>query len=257
MKRTYAAWKSRLLVGIGTGMLLYFTYLSLVYGPFYISFSWSFLIIGLFLTGIGVWEQRKKRQLFSLLSPLWRKTVRLLLAAGLLFFVFQEGCLLFYGANRDKKQEQTLIVLGAQLNGTEISRLLRYRLDAAAEFAEEHPNSTLIVSGGQGAGESISEAEAMKAYLVEKGVEEGRIVMEMEARNTEENFRFSKQLLGADKKVSVVTNDFHMYRSLTICAQQGLSCKAYPAKGDRDLALNFYFREFFALLKDKYAKFFW
>lgn len=68
------------------------------------------------------------------------------------------------------KQEKAVIVLGAGLRGERVTDLLARRLDAAYDYHLENPNAVIVVTGGQGPGEDIPEARAMKAYLVEKGV---------------------------------------------------------------------------------------
>ena len=68
---------------------------------------------------------------------------------------------------------------------------LARRLDAALAYLEENPKAYVVVSGGQGAGEDISEAEAMRRYLAARGIEESRILMEDKSMSTLENFLFS------------------------------------------------------------------
>lgn len=81
----------------------------------------------------------------------------------------------------------------APLRGERVSLTLKLRLDAALEYLEHSPNTAVIVSGGKGDGENISEAEAMKRYLVSHGVDEGRIITEDKSTSTWENFKFSKR----------------------------------------------------------------
>lgn len=72
----------------------------------------------------------------------------------------------------------------------------------------------MIVSGGKGKGENISEASAMKRELMEQEIEEERIIMEDRSTSTDENIKFSKSLIPSNKqKGIIVTNDFHMYRA--------------------------------------------
>ena len=62
------------------------------------------------------------------------------------------------------------IILGAKVNGEKPSLSLQYRLDAALDYAKQYPHVYLILSGGQGAGEHISESEAMRRFLIENGI---------------------------------------------------------------------------------------
>ena len=73
-------------------------------------------------------------------------------------------------ANPPTGQEQVMIVLGAGLRKDKPSMLLRYRLDKAYEYAAEHPDLLIVTSGGQGRDEWIPEGQAMRDYLIEKGL---------------------------------------------------------------------------------------
>ena len=116
-----------------------------------------------------------------------------------------------------------LVVLGAGLrpDGTP-TETLRYRLDAALGYLEENPDTTCIVSGGQGFGESCTEADAMAEYLVGRGLSADRVTKEEASATTVENIRNSSELLDADATVAIVTNDFHLYRALRIAHKNGL-----------------------------------
>lgn len=237
---------------IASIFITYYSYLSLRYGINGITFSWTWLCMGICFLGIAGWEMVKKRHILSYFPKLMRRICLLLLVGGLTFFTIKEIEIIACGQQVSLKQNDTLIVLGAQLKGDQITRLLRYRLEAAKAFHEQYPHATIIVSGGQGPMETCSEASAMKKWLVEQGVKESIIVMEEKSRNTNENFAFSKQLIKKDTAVSVVSNDFHMYRAKELCEQNGMRCALYPAKSDVDLSFNFYFREFFGVIKDQY-----
>ncbi len=116
-----------------------------------------------------------------------------------------------------------LVVLGAGLrpDGTP-TETLRYRLDAALAYLEENPETVCIVSGGQGFGESCTEADAMATYLTQSGLDESRVTKEETSTTTVENIRNSSELLDADATVAIVTNDFHLYRALRIAHRNGL-----------------------------------
>lgn len=166
-----------------------------------------------------------------------------------------EGLILKAGYTKPKPNADYLIVLGAQVNGTKVSKALRYRLDAAFEYAKENEQTKIIVSGGQGYNEEITEAKAMSDYLVQKGLEEGRIVKEERSTNTNENIKYSKSLLEQADRVVVVTNRFHVYRGVRIARKQ-LSQKVEGLGADTGtlLFLNYYVREAFAIVKDGLMK---
>lgn len=246
--------KSIPIVFLSLSMLFigYYVLLSINYGINGITFSWTWLCMGILLFGIAVFEIIKKRHLLSYFPKVLRILCIIFMVTSLGIFTIKEGAIVKCGQHVSKTQYDTVIVLGAQLKGEQISRLLRYRLEAALKFHEQYPNATIIVSGGQGPLESRSEASAMKAWLIQHGIEESQILMEDQSHNTNENFAFSKKLLKKDTPVSVISNDFHMYRANVLCKQNGMQCALYPAKSDFDLSFNFYFREFFGVIKDQY-----
>lgn len=173
---------------------------------------------------------------------------------GLVIFLFLEGLIFSQIRAVPEKDLDYIIVLGAQVRGTKVTKSLQLRLDAAYQYLMENKGTTVVVSGGQGADEIISEAEAMKNYLISKGIDISRIIMEEKSTNTNENIKFSKELMNSQKKeytTAVVTNDFHVYRAMAIGRKQGLShIQGIAAKSDPILFINCLVREAMALGKD-------
>ncbi|OPJ62775.1 YdcF family protein [Clostridium oryzae] len=115
-----------------------------------------------------------------------------------------------------------IIILGAGLlRGDQVSPLLASRLDKGLDFynrqvKKKGKRAKIIVSGGQGKGEEISEAEAMADYLISKGCPKEDILMENKSRNTFENLLFSKAIMeqyGGKKNSIFVTNNYHVFRA--------------------------------------------
>ncbi|WP_042350492.1 YdcF family protein [Bacillus massiliigorillae] len=143
-----------------------------------------------------------------------------------------------------------MIVLGARVHGTEPSLSLQYRINTAADYLLKSPNTIAIVSGGQGVNEDISEAQVMKDGLIALGVDRQRIIKEDQSTSTYENIKFSKKLIkDSAKRIIVVTNDYHLYRSILIGNQYGLDLEALPAKTPKQALLKSYAREYLALIK--------
>ena len=147
-----------------------------------------------------------------------------------------------------KKNCRYLIVLGAQVRGERITDSLKRRLDAALLYHQVCASVKIIVSGGQGKGEDVSEAYAMAQYLREHGVKDEQIMLEDQSRTTRENLRFSKAYLEELKTpVGIVTNNFHLFRALLIGRSEGYENLTGIAAGcNRILFLNYMVREFFA-----------
>ena len=128
-----------------------------------------------------------------------------------------------------KKDFDYVIIHGAGLlDGERVSKLLSDRLDKAIEVYRKDPSPTkLIPSGGRGPDESISEAEAMKRYLLAKGIPQEDILMEDASTTTFENLKNSKQILESRpgrRYTALVTSNYHVYRALRYCRKIGLKC---------------------------------
>jgi uncharacterized SAM-binding protein YcdF (DUF218 family) len=146
-----------------------------------------------------------------------------------------------------------VIVLGAQVYNWGPSRILKARLQAAAQYLQEHPNTKVIVSGGQGYNEPMSEANAMKQYLVETcEIESERILSEERSTSTVENLKYSKAFLPSlDTKVAIVSSNFHIYRAMKIAQAQGYkNLSAIPAYSEWWLLPTNLLRESLAIIKD-------
>ena len=122
----------------------YYSYLCIVYGINEIVFSWVFLLGGMLLLIIGMMTYKRKKHIFSYLPIPLRRIVYLCTTIIIILFLGLQSCILYQGMHTDKQQGDAAIILGAQLHGSSISRLLRYRLERGIQFAEEYPNTYLI-----------------------------------------------------------------------------------------------------------------
>ncbi|MBM6617972.1 YdcF family protein [Bacillus suaedaesalsae] len=143
-----------------------------------------------------------------------------------------------------------VIVLGARLHGEEMSLSLLYRVEAALDYLNTNPSTKVIVSGGQGPGEDITEAEAMLRFFKEKGIPEERILLEDKSTTTYENLSYSKNLIEDSTTVIIVSNDFHLFRSTIIADRVGLEqVYTLSAKTPTVVILKLWVREYAAVLK--------
>ncbi len=119
----------------------------------------------------------------------------------------------------------TLVVLGCRVYEERASLMLAERLEAAYEYLSENEDAVCIVSGGQGDGENISEAECMYRYLVGKGIDESRIYKEEQSTSTRENLAYALEIIkaeGLNEEIAIVSNEFHLYRASMIAGELGL-----------------------------------
>ena len=119
-----------------------------------------------------------------------------------------------------------VVVLGAAVYGETPSLSLENRVKRAIEYLEANPNAKVVVSGGQGEGENISEAECMRRYLEAHGIEADRILMEDHSTSTMENLTFSKAVIerdgGSAEKIVIVSSGYHLYRAKEMASSLGM-----------------------------------
>jgi uncharacterized SAM-binding protein YcdF (DUF218 family) len=151
---------------------------------------------------------------------------------------------------RATDRAEYIIILGARVKGTTPSLSLQYRIDAAATYLNQNPQAIALASGGQGPGEEITEAEAIKKGLMNQGIDESRIIVENQSTSTIENIKFSKKLIPNDlEKGLLVSNDFHLFRAKMIAKDYGLKLEGLPARTPTVALVKSYTREFLAITK--------
>lgn len=188
----------------------------------------------------------------------WLRWLLALICAAVLAFAALLGAVLHGSYDHIQGQPQIMVILGCQVKSWGPSILLRDRLDTALDYWQEHPDITIVVSGGQGSDEHISEAQAMYDYLVEHGVDAAQILMEDQSHNTVQNLTCTMALLeqegyDPDDGVVVVSNGFHLTRvrmlwSRVFGTDDSLSTLAAPSSHVPS-RYKMYIREPLALVK--------
>lgn len=142
-----------------------------------------------------------------------------------------------------------LVVLGSGLDGDHVTPLLASRIDKAIELYRQNPQVKLIMTGGKGSDEMVTEASAMARYALEQGLPPEAIILEERAVNTEENIMFSQALMASNTaKFAIVSNNYHVFRALLIAKNAGIPCMGYGARSKWYFSLNAYIREFIGYL---------
>ena len=180
----------------------------------------------------------------------------LVLAAAVCFLV--PFIVVMAGAHSDIRGEpQIMVIFGCQLRMDGPSILLKDRLDTALAYLEEHPDMTVVVSGGQGTNEPASEARGMYDYLTAHGVDGERIRLEDRSFNSRDNVAYSLEALAAKgcdtaEGVVLVSNAFHLTRVRMLWGRADgpgpVSVLAAPSS-HRSTRLWMYVREPLALIK--------
>jgi uncharacterized SAM-binding protein YcdF (DUF218 family) len=157
-------------------------------------------------------------------------------------------------ARADEPNAPCLLVLGAGLfNGEYPSYVLQNRLLVARDYLRAHPNSVAVLAGGQGPNENVTEAFAMRRWLIGNDIAEERLYMEERSTSTYENIAFSLPIirgLGHDTAV-IVTNDFHLLRASMLARHYQLKTQLLGAPTPKIFLVpaTYYTREYFALVR--------
>lgn len=185
------------------------------------------------------------------------KSVRIILSvfiaaiAVILLLAAYFSAKMIAAANNYPDKPTTLIILGCKVKGENPSRMLYNRVTVAADYLTKNPEINVVVSGGQGEDEKISEAECMKRLLIEKGISSDRIIVEDKSVSTHENISFSLKLieeLRLEKNITIVTSEFHQYRTSLIAENLGTE-GSYSISSHTQLFLlpTYWIREWFGI----------
>ena len=231
-------------VALGILCILYYCFISWHTKKLNSTFSWFWILLALWSVVLAVLTD---------LAPDWMDYV--ILGFNVLcmtVFVFVEVLIMCGMVSLQQKNLDYLIVLGAQIRGRVITGTLKRRLDKALTYLKKNEETLCIVSGGQGRGEAVSEAQAMAEYLIANGIAEERVILENQSKSTYENLTNCLEIIDEPEKdkVGIVTNNFHIYRATKYAQMVGYK-KVYSivASCDMILFLNYMVREFFAVLK--------
>lgn len=179
-------------------------------------------VLGVATLCIGLFYSKLKK----LTAIPFFKVCKILLILFLCAEVVLISFIAIYGINDNiDYNEDVVIVLGAGVRGDKVTLPLKMRLDKAIEYHHKNPDSLIVVTGGQGLQEIVTEAYAMEKYLVQNGIDKNKIIKEEKAESTSENMKFSKEILDNcfddDYSVVVVTNNFHVFRGTAIAKNTG------------------------------------
>lgn len=147
----------------------------------------------------------------------WLTALLVLVILGLLVLGALEVYIGLHSRDRMAGDPQVMVIFGCQMRRDGPSILLRDRLDTALDYLEDHPDIRIVVTGGKGDDEHISEAQGMYDYLTDHGVDGERIWMEDQSRNTWQNINNTVALMEREgwdltDDVLLVSSGFHLAR---------------------------------------------
>lgn len=147
-------------------------------------------------------------------SPPLRKLLLALPLAALGLYLLSFVAV-YIASRMDQHQPvDAIVVLGAAQYNGKPSPVLRARLDHAADLYREGLAPAVVVTGGIGTGDRVSEATVGRQYLVQHGVPEQAVVVRPEGRSTQASMQSVAQWAQAHeiKRVLLVSDPFHMLR---------------------------------------------
>ncbi len=198
-------------------------------------------------------------QNFIQLKPL-RKTLWRLAWAG--FFLWVSTLFIFFSYLQYSIQQSNtvqpasaVIILGSGIEKGRPSPTLKQRLDIGATYAKQYPETLLIVTGGKGFQEQISEAVVMAEYLQQQHhIDPARILLEAKSTSTAENLRnvqplLAQQHISLKQPIIIVTSDFHILRAKAIAKHQSYQqILTLSASTPLYIRYNSWLREYFAFI---------
>ena len=166
--------------------------------------------------------------------------VVILLCISLLWVVFNAVEIWNYSKIDETAESDVAIVLGAATYDGEVSPVFRERINHAVELYKNGTVKVIIMTGGIGEGNSISDALAGKNYAVSKGVKEEHILIEEKSTITQENLIYSKEIMDNNgyETALLVSDPLHMKRAMLLAENSGIDCNSSPTTTSRYISLK-------------------
>jgi uncharacterized SAM-binding protein YcdF (DUF218 family) len=241
-------WGKIILLVTGIFIFLYFIIVSITWRRIDV-FNLLVSIIGVLII-IFSFKINLIVNLFNKFTKIVRYLIIALLVCFMLTFVIILSLILFNMRNTSKPGADYVIVLGCQVAGEYASLPLLSRGYTAVRYLNKNPETKVILTGGQGPGENIPEAESLKRLLLENKIDKERIFMEDKSTNTMENILFSDKLYNlSGKNIVIVTSDYHMFRAISLAKKLKYSnVSGLPSKSQKSILPAFLLREYVTVM---------
>jgi uncharacterized SAM-binding protein YcdF (DUF218 family) len=216
----------------------------------------ALILYALFFSSIQRWKQNSRfRTLF------WNS-----LCSGFFLWVISVAAFFAYiqmsiNSNIPARPAAAILVLGSGIYHGQPSPTLKNRLDTAAKYAEQYPDTLIIMAGGkhfhhkQNEADVQSEAEVMQNYIHTTYPQlKNPISLEDHSRSTQQNLQYSQVILkqqniNRNEPIAIVTSDFHSPRARAIARHQGYQqVISLSASTPHNVRYNSWLREYFAFL---------
>lgn len=190
---------------------------------------------------------------YSFASGVIRTVFTVILCLCILLFIAIEIPIIKNARTDAEDDTEYLIVLGAGVKGTVPSLSLQNRMDGAYKWLRDHPDVTVILSGGRGPGEDITEAAAMYENFTKRGFPAERLFLEESSTSTAENLANSLEIIKSlggseNSRIAVCTSEYHLFRAKLLAKDEGINIKGVSARTTMPtLMINYFIREAFGV----------
>jgi uncharacterized SAM-binding protein YcdF (DUF218 family) len=140
------------------------------------------------------------------------------------------------------------IVLGAGTSNGKLSPVFEERMNHAIYLMKNQKVKFIIITGGFGDGQNISDSYAAKSFAVQKGIPEANIFIEESSQITYENIINAQKIMEQNEfqTALLVSDPYHMKRAMAMCQDLGINALSSPtpttmyrsAKAKRDFLIN-------------------
>lgn len=220
----------------------------------------SFLLVFMSFSGICciiygflLYFEKSKQKYVRITAKYLRFTALFLILIFIITQIFIQ-IKIFRSIETDTQSCDYVLILGAGVKNGKPSITLKSRLDKAYEYLKSNSQTKAILCGGLGDDDLVTESCVMKNYLIGKGIDSSRLIEENKSKDTTQNIKFAKEIIGSDidnSSIGVLTSDFHIYRSTLIMKKAGYpTCYRFPATTPDIPFLRFglHLREYFSII---------
>ena len=165
----------------------------------------------------------------------WLRWVWALLIALLLWLAMVALAIWSYADKSDSQKADAIVLLGASVVGAEPTPVYAARIDHAIDLYRQGRAPLLVLTGGTGLGDAVSEAQAAQQYMLARGIPASAMQIEAESRTTAQNLRNAKPLLAAAQaqRVLLVSDPLHMRRAVVLARRMQLDAHPSPTPTTR------------------------
>lgn len=152
--------------------------------------------------------------------------------AALAAWVISVLAVVVWGARDMARPADAIVVLGAAQYAGRPSPVLKARLDHAVGLWKRGLAKRVVLTGGRGTGDTISEAAVGRRYVMKAGVADSAILLENEGRTTNASVGAVADIMKAEQleRAILVSDPFHMLRLQILANRHGVESVTSPTR---------------------------